>query len=61
MAKASMRERAELAFAHLARGKGKFGVPDLPAALHMAGDPHVIGRVGEDHVRAFAVHQARVV
>jgi hypothetical protein len=61
MAEAKAQEGAELAVGHLAAGEGEFGVTDLPAPLHMAGDPNVIGRVGEDHIGAPVPHQARIV
>ena len=51
-----VQEGDELRRRHLARGHREFGMPDLPKTADVTVDRHVVGRVGEDHLRLLAGH-----
>src|SRR5262249_12406346 len=53
----ALQEAAELCFAHLPAGHGKLAVHDGALAADMALDGHVIGRIGEHHLRGTALQQ----
>ena len=45
---------------HLARGHGELAVLHRAGAADMAVDRHVVGRIGEDHLRQVAAEQPLV-
>jgi hypothetical protein len=50
-------EGGELRRAHLARGNGELPVPHTAEPAGVAGDGHVVGRIGEHHLRQLAGEQ----
>ena len=52
-----MRKSRELALRHLARGHDELAMLDFAGAAHVPIDAHVVGRIGEHHLRRLAREQ----
>ena len=55
------RNASNFAFGHFSRGEGEFVMLDAAAALDMAANPDIVGRIRESHRRRFALHETGVV